>query len=136
MGDGRAGPVPGGYGCCVLAVGLFARLVGRKEVMKKALRPTTGNAIGKNEKQAGNGADGMIRQNTRLTRPVTVMDINDLPNREPIIGKQNPRHVNFMFEFGKQSLRGTVGYGPYGKPEPGRFTDETVRTIIKNLGET
>lgn len=103
--------------------------------MRKALKPvvkTSGQP--KKDLKAPRGPAATM-QDVRLTRPAMPMDMQDLPNTAPLIGQRNPKHINMMFAFGKQSFEGTVGYGPLGKSVPGKHCQETERTIIKNLGK-
>jgi hypothetical protein len=102
--------------------------------MGKSLRTTLGSAVGRNIKQSESGSDGMV-SSTTLTRPVMVMDINDLPSRPPHQGRpsQMPRHVNFMFGANKQTFEGTCAYGPLGEKPKGRI-GKGNRDVIKRLG--
>jgi hypothetical protein len=99
--------------------------------MGKGLKPTTGNPKGTDLKQArGSEVSNLERQ----VRPILPIDINAQPNVEPLIGRTNPTHVNFMFDFGRQSFTGTVPYGPLGTNPGGDYT-ESDRQIIKKLGK-
>jgi hypothetical protein len=97
--------------------------------MAKGLKPTTNpSGFGKELKQARTGA---ANPPSELVRPILPIDVNNIPNQEPLIGRKNPTHINFLFEFGKQSYRGTVPYGPLGSTHD---TYAEGRNIIKALG--
>lgn len=102
--------------------------------MGKALRPVTkASGIPKKDLKQTRGPAAKLGPDTRMTRPILPADIQALPNIEPMIGKVNPKHINMMFEFGKQSFRGTVAYGPEGVKMPSRI-EANERGIITRLG--
>jgi len=99
--------------------------------MKKTLRPTT-HTSGISPKNV-KAKRFSSKEPGEMQRPTLPIDIENMPNMPPVIGKQNPDHMNFIFRFGIQSMDGTVPYSPMGKPRPGRIDFES-REIIGALG--
>jgi len=94
--------------------------------------PERGVARGRHDTQKQGHAMETFAKET-MVRPPLPIDINNLPNVEPIQGKQMPRHINFMFAADRQSFEGTLAYGPLGAKRPGRITKDT-KNIIHRLG--
>ena len=102
--------------------------------MAKALKPTTAKPSTTDRQGMKQTSNNDAFPVVRATRPVMPFDLTGLENKPPILGQTIPRHVNMMFAFGRQSLRGTVGYAPLGRSVPGRFNGEDDRAIITSLG--